>query len=184
MFALHFPRGNVFTRSGRPWGRKQGNLSEPPARSLIRYGKTSIAIRIHESGSFPCAPLVSGLARRDMKTLNGHLLTESRRCANNINRSPPGLASALCVVGVSQLPATLSRTLIRSYLVYPLASLDVSGQWPVYHTAASPNEVLITWRLYTCGGETSRSEFLNTSRQHGRIWFSRAPTCAAAAPKP
>lgn len=28
-------------------------------------------------------------------------------------------------------PATLSKALIRPCLVYPLASLDVSGQWPV-----------------------------------------------------
>jgi hypothetical protein len=37
-------------------------------------------------------------------------------------------------------PATLSEALIRLRLVYPLASFDVSGQWPVYHTAAWPNE--------------------------------------------
>ena len=37
-------------------------------------------------------------------------------------------------------PATLSKALIRPYLVYPLASFDVSGQWPVYLAAAWPNE--------------------------------------------
>ena len=37
-------------------------------------------------------------------------------------------------------PATLSGALIRPSLVYPLASFDVSGQWPVYHADASPNE--------------------------------------------
>jgi hypothetical protein len=46
---------------------------------------------------------------------------------------------ALRVVGVL-LPATLSEALSRLHLVYPLASLDVSGQWPVSHAAASPNE--------------------------------------------
>ena len=40
--------------------------------------------------------------------------------------------------------ATLSKTLIRSYLFYPLASLDVSGQWPVFNAGASPNEELFT----------------------------------------
>ncbi len=38
------------------------------------------------------------------------------------------------------IPATLSEALIRLHLVYPLASLDVSGQWPVYLAAAWPNE--------------------------------------------
>ena len=40
--------------------------------------------------------------------------------------------------------ATLSKTLIRSYLFYPLASLDVSGQWPVFNAGASPNEELFS----------------------------------------
>src|SRR5512133_2052997 len=38
------------------------------------------------------------------------------------------------------IPATLSEALIRLRLVYPLASFDVSGQWPVYLAAAWPNE--------------------------------------------
>ena len=38
------------------------------------------------------------------------------------------------------IPATLSEALIRLHLVYPLASFDVSGQWPVYLAAAWPNE--------------------------------------------
>jgi len=38
------------------------------------------------------------------------------------------------------IPATLSKALIRLHLVYPLASFDVSGQWPVYLAAAWPNE--------------------------------------------
>ena len=38
------------------------------------------------------------------------------------------------------IPATLSKALCRPCLVYPLASLDVSGQWPVSCAAASPNE--------------------------------------------
>ena len=33
------------------------------------------------------------------------------------------------------LPATLSKALCRPCLVYPLASLDVSGQWPVSRAA-------------------------------------------------
>jgi hypothetical protein len=55
-------------------------------------------------------------------------------------RAPPGRGLALRVVG-NLLPATLSGALIRPSLVYPLASLDVSGQWPVSHADASPNEV-------------------------------------------
>jgi len=38
------------------------------------------------------------------------------------------------------VPATLSEALFRLHLVYPLASFDVSGQWPVYLAAAWPNE--------------------------------------------
>jgi len=41
------------------------------------------------------------------------------------------------------IPATLSKALIRPCLVYPLASLDVSGQWPVSRADASPNEVFL-----------------------------------------
>lgn len=41
----------------------------------------------------------------------------------------------------SSSPATLSKAFCRPCLVYPLASLDVSGQWPVSRAAASPNEV-------------------------------------------
>ena len=55
-------------------------------------------------------------------------------------QGPPGRGLALRVVG-KLLPATLSGALIRPSLVYPLASFDVSGQWPVYHADASPNEV-------------------------------------------
>ena len=53
---------------------------------------------------------------------------------------PPGLALALRVVGKLTFPATLSKALIRPHLVYPLASFDVLGQWPVYLAAAWPNE--------------------------------------------
>jgi len=38
------------------------------------------------------------------------------------------------------IPATLSEALSRPHLLYPLASFDVSGQWPVYLAAAWPNE--------------------------------------------
>ena len=44
---------------------------------------------------------------------------------------------------MSPSPATLSKALCRPCLVYPLASLDVSGQWPVSRAAASPNEVFV-----------------------------------------
>ena len=48
------------------------------------------------------------------------------------------------------IPATLSEALIRLHLVYPLASFDVSGQWPVYLAAAWPNEdYSIALSLYT-----------------------------------
>jgi hypothetical protein len=55
--------------------------------------------------------------------------------------APPGRGLALRVVGFI-LPATLSGALSRPGLVYPLASFDVSGQWPVSHADASPNEVI------------------------------------------
>ena len=56
-------------------------------------------------------------------------------------RAPPGRGLALRVVGFA-LPATLSGALSRPGLVYPLASFDVSGQWPVSHADASPNEAI------------------------------------------
>ena len=40
------------------------------------------------------------------------------------------------------VPATLSKALLRPCLAYPLASLDVSEQRPVYRAGASPNEGL------------------------------------------
>src|SRR5512138_1158016 len=46
-------------------------------------------------------------------------------------------------------PATLSKALSRLCLVYPLVSLDISGQWPVFHTDASPNEVSVCAAVYT-----------------------------------
>jgi len=46
-------------------------------------------------------------------------------------------------------PATLSKALSRPCLVYPSASLDVSGQRPVSCADASPNEVLFVRRNYT-----------------------------------
>ena len=46
-------------------------------------------------------------------------------------------------------PATLNKALSRPCLVYPLASLDVSGQWPVSRADASPNEVFYLHGQYT-----------------------------------
>ena len=63
--------------------------------------------------------------------------------------------------GSSASPATLSKAFCRPCLVYPLASLDVSGQWPVSRAAASPNEVFAsifanhTVVLYTDGVKAS-----------------------------
>jgi hypothetical protein len=66
---------------------------------------------------------------------------------------PPGRALALRVVVAPGYrlvhPAILSKALIRPCLVYPLASFDVSGQWLISHTAASPNEVSILHGYYT-----------------------------------
>ena len=50
----------------------------------------------------------------------------------------------------------LSRALSRPCLVYPLASLDVSGQWPVFHADASPNEVSIYINTYTSAKRQSQ----------------------------
>ena len=61
------------------------------------------------------------------------------------NAAPPGGALALRSVRGSEYkarsPATLSKALFRPCLVYPLASLDVSGQRLVSCADASPNEV-------------------------------------------
>ena len=56
-------------------------------------------------------------------------------------------------------PATLSGALSRLCLVYPLASLDVSGQWPVFHTDASPNEVPIYIGAYPTARRQSQEAF-------------------------
>ena len=37
-------------------------------------------------------------------------------------------------------PATLGKALIRQYLVYPLASFDISGQQPVFVQTPHANE--------------------------------------------
>jgi hypothetical protein len=55
-------------------------------------------------------------------------------------------------------PAILSKALIRPCLVYPLASFDVSGQWLISHSAASPNEVLILHGYYTLVMHESQEE--------------------------
>jgi hypothetical protein len=52
----------------------------------------------------------------------------------------PPLVWLLALHGVGNSPATLSEALLRPHLVYPLASFDVSGQWPVSRADASPNE--------------------------------------------
>ena len=54
------------------------------------------------------------------------------------------------------IPATLSRALSRPRLVYPLVSLDISGQWPVFHTDASPNEVSVCGCAYITGKSQSQ----------------------------
>jgi len=40
-------------------------------------------------------------------------------------------------------PATLGKALIRQYLVYPLASFDISGQQPVFVQTPHANEELL-----------------------------------------
>ena len=54
------------------------------------------------------------------------------------------------------IPATLSRALCRLRLVYPLASLDVSGQWPISCADASPNEGLVPRIIYSAFKSLSR----------------------------
>ena len=54
--------------------------------------------------------------------------------------TPPHWLSFSTAHRRDRVPATLSEALIRLHLVYPLASFDVSGQWPVYFAAAWPNE--------------------------------------------
>jgi hypothetical protein len=65
-----------------------------------------------------------------------------RKDARALSRSscPPSRALALRSVGLVLIPATLSKALCRPCLVYPLASLDISGQWPISCADASPNE--------------------------------------------
>ena len=52
--------------------------------------------------------------------------------------------------------ATLSKTLSRQYLFGPLASLDVSGQWPVFMQEPHLTEVNL---LYARGKNLSTGEF-------------------------
>src|SRR5271157_3206517 len=99
-----------------------------------------------------------------MKNLRAcqEVLTESPFRLRGIPQAPPGRALALRVVGFV-LPATLSGALSRPGLVYPLASFDVSGQWPVSHADASPNEVFCSAQLYTCPRNPSRKVSITIS---------------------
>jgi hypothetical protein len=56
----------------------------------------------------------------------------------------------------SSYSATLSKTLSRQYLFGPLASLDVSGQWPVFMQEPHLTEVNL---LYARGKNLSTGEF-------------------------
>ena len=56
----------------------------------------------------------------------------------------------------SPYSATLSKTLSRQYLFGPLASLDVSGQWPVFMQEPHLTEVNL---LYARGKILSTGEF-------------------------
>ena len=81
-------------------------------------------------------------AKRDLpvsRPRGGHNTSLCSAARSNATGHPPGRALALRVVGNS-VPATLSKALIRPCLAYPLASLDVSEQRPVYRAGASPNE--------------------------------------------
>ena len=50
---------------------------------------------------------------------------------SDVGRAARGVADA-AGVPASTIPATLAFALIRRGLFYPLASLDISGQWPVF----------------------------------------------------
>ena len=50
---------------------------------------------------------------------------------SDVGRAARGVADA-AGVPASQIPATLAFALSRRGLFYPLASLDISGQWPVF----------------------------------------------------
>lgn len=77
-----------------------------------------------------------------------------RPMAQGHKTAPTGRALALRSVrsehSRSFTPATLNKALVRPCLVYPLASLDVSGQWPVSIADASPNEGLYFSGWYHC----------------------------------
>ena len=50
---------------------------------------------------------------------------------SDVGRAARGVVDA-AGVPASEIPATLAFALIRRGLFYPLASLDISGQWPVF----------------------------------------------------
>jgi hypothetical protein len=69
------------------------------------------------------------------------------RCDTRTRRDTPWWSFSTAQRKGDTPPATLSKALSRPCLVYPLASLDVAGQWPVSRAAASPNEVVAGYLL-------------------------------------
>ncbi len=88
----------------------------------------------------------------------------------------------------SCIPATLSTALTRPCLVYPLASLDVSGQWPVVHADASPNKESIYVNTYTLAKSQSQgSAFKILANSHlfycqGRFYPVPGSHCSPSPP--
>ena len=88
----------------------------------------------------PCDHLLSATSRKPPRDKPGRLIKHiSQRSALR----PHWLSFGTAQRRGKLIPATSSKAFYRRCLVYPLASLDVSGQWPVSCADASPNEVCL-----------------------------------------
>lgn len=119
-----------------------GKITGTHRKSVRTFRQRGIVRLLSESMRQLLPICALNLARPAQSQKESLPLFHRRQLTREEEQPPPGLASALHVVG-RNVPATLSKALIRLYLVYPLASFDVSGQWLVYHAAAWPNEVSI-----------------------------------------
>ncbi len=69
---------------------------------------------------------------------------------SDVGRAARGVADA-AGVPASQIPATLAFALSRRGLFYPLASLDISGQWPVFEQEPHRNGRSVLPRAVNAG---------------------------------
>ena len=87
-----------------------------------------------------------GRARRQVSPLTSLVVDLA---LSDVGRAARGVADA-AGVPASQIPATLAFALSRRGLFYPLASLDISGQWPVFEQEPHRNGRSVTSSSCQC----------------------------------